>query len=54
MPNELVAAPPDARAMGVEMERFTPDGTVPTQTGVRVTEELKPFIELRAIGKDTS
>jgi hypothetical protein len=36
------------------MERFTPDGIVPTQTGVMVTEELKPFIEVRVIIADTS
>jgi hypothetical protein len=36
------------------MERFTPDGIVPTQTGVMVTEELKPFIEVRVIVTDIS
>jgi len=34
------------------MERFTPAGIVPTQTGVRVTEELKPFVEVSVIGTD--
>jgi hypothetical protein len=52
--SKVVAVPPEASAIGEEMERFTPDGTVPTQTGVRVTEELKPLIELSIIGTDTS
>lgn len=54
MPSELVAVPPDASVIGDEIERLTPEGIVPTQAGVMVTEELKPFIEVRVIGMDTS
>jgi len=54
MPSELVAVPPDVSVMGDELERFMPEGAVPSQTGVRVTVELKPFVEVRVIGTDTS
>ena len=49
---ELVA--PEVSVTGDEMDRLTPDGAVPTQTGVIVTEELKPFSEVRDIGMDKS
>ena len=54
MPSEPVAAPPDVSVMGGEMERFTPAGAVPSQTGVRVTVESKPFIEVRVMVTGTS
>ena len=54
MPSELVAVAPDASVMGDEMERVTPDGTAPSQTGFRVTVESKPFIDVRVIITGTS
>ena len=53
-PSELVAVPSDVTLIGEEVERLTPEGVVPTQTGVMVTVELKPFVEVRVIGMDTS
>jgi len=54
MPSEPVAVPPDVGVMGGEMERFTPAGGVPSQTGARVTVESKPFIEVRVMVTGTS
>ena len=51
--NELVAVPPDARAIGEDMERFTPDGAAPTQVVVIVMEEARPLTEDRVIGTVT-
>ena len=50
-----MAVPPAESAIGEAMERFTPEGIVPIQTGVKTTElVLNPFKEVRVIGIDTS
>jgi len=49
-----MAVPFGESAIGDAMERLTPEGIIPTQTGVMVTEELlKPFNEVKVIGMDT-
>lgn len=53
MPSELELVAPDVRVIGDEIDKLTPVGAVPIQTGVIVTEELKPFVEVREIGMDT-
>ena len=45
IPSELVAVPFEVREMGETIERVTPVGAVPTHTGIRITDELKPFRE---------
>ena len=49
-----MAVPPDASAIGDAIDRFTPEGIVPTQAGVIVTELLNPFKDVRVIGMDTA
>lgn len=46
MPSELVVVPPEVSVTGGEIEKVTPEGGVPIHAGVKVTDELKPFMEL--------
>ena len=49
IPSELLAVPLGVRPTGEAIERETPVGAVPTHTGIKTTDELKPFRELSVI-----